>query len=65
MSYMNKIKEAEYQKWIPIELKRLYEKTYLSTEKGKQYKKAKNRRYREKVLLLKKINDCRVIKENC
>jgi hypothetical protein len=43
----------EYQKNTPRELKRLYEKTYLATEKGKLYKQAKNKRYREKQKLLK------------
>ena len=57
MSYKNKEQEREYQKQIPIELKRLYEKTYLMTEKGIAYKKAKNRRYREKVLLFKLDNE--------
>ena len=46
----------DYQKNIPIELKRLYEKRYLFTDKGKKYKSEKNRRYREKVLLLKLQN---------
>jgi hypothetical protein len=53
MAYKCKQKEREYQKGIPIELKRLYEKRYLMTDRGKKYKSEKNRRYREKVLLLK------------
>jgi hypothetical protein len=56
MSYSDKNKEREYQKSIPIELKRHYERTYYSTEKGKLVKREKNRRYREKVLLLKLEN---------
>jgi hypothetical protein len=57
MSYKDKLKEKEYQNNIPIELKRLYEKTYLITDKGKAYKREKNRRYREKVLLSKPIDE--------
>lgn len=56
MSYANKNKEKEYQKSIPIELKRHYEKTYYATEKGKKYKQAKNRRYRERLLSCKLEN---------
>jgi len=52
MPYKDKADEAEYQRGIPIELKRIYEQTYLMTEKGKAYKIAKNRRYRERVLIL-------------
>lgn len=48
-----KLYVKDYQKNIPIELKRIYEKRYLFTDKGKKYKSEKNRRYREKVLLLK------------
>lgn len=43
----------EYNRSVPIELKRHYEKTYLATEKGKLYKREKNRRYRERQKLLK------------
>lgn len=43
----------EYNQQTPRELKRLYEKTYLATEKGKLYKQAKNKRYRDKQKLLK------------
>lgn len=46
-----------YQKSVPIELKRHYEKIYLATEKGKLYKREKNRRYREKQKLLKLTQD--------
>jgi hypothetical protein len=52
MSYKDKNKEKEYQRSIPIELKRIYERTYYATGKGKLVKREKNRRYREKVLLL-------------
>jgi hypothetical protein len=34
----------------------MYEKRYLLTDRGKKYKSEKNRRYREKVLLLKLEN---------
>ena len=53
MAYKDKQKQKEYQANIPIELKRLYRKTYLATEKWKIYKREKNRRYREKQKLLK------------
>jgi hypothetical protein len=33
MSHKDKEQEKEYQKNIPIELKRLYQKRYLSTDK--------------------------------
>jgi hypothetical protein len=35
----------------------MYEKRYLFTDKGKKYKSEKNRRYREKVLLLNYIDE--------
>ena len=57
MAYKDKEQEREYQASIPIELKRLYQKTYLMTDKGRRYKSEKNRRYRERVLLLKKPDE--------
>jgi len=59
MPYKDKADEAEYQRGIPIELKRIYEQTYLMTEKGKAYKIAKNRRYRERVLILNPTQNAR------
>jgi len=47
MAYKDKQKEKEYQAWIPIELKRLYQKRYYSTDKGREVKRLKNKRYRD------------------
>lgn len=48
MAYKNKQKEKEYQRWIPIELKRLYQKRYYATDRGKEVKRLKNKKYRDK-----------------
>ena len=50
MWYKDKQKEREYQRSIPKELKREYEIKYYSTDKGKETRRRKNKKYREKLL---------------
>lgn len=46
--YCRKIYKKQYQKEIPIELKRMYEKKYTETNKWKENKRRKNLNYRLK-----------------